>query len=114
MATKMGSVLNMVNLDRSLVFGNGESHKSLAFRHRISVPSISQIVVLVCTAMRNVLKDNDLKAPTTEGKWKTTADTFDELWRTLHCLGAMEGKYVAFAADQQAHFIIITRNLITL
>ncbi|XP_047104825.1 uncharacterized protein LOC124743698 [Schistocerca piceifrons] len=80
----------------------GESYKSLSFLHRIFVPSISHIIMQVCTAIRDVLKDKYLKAPTTEREWQLTADMFDELWQFPNCLGAMDGKHVAIAAPRSA------------
>ncbi|XP_049769195.1 uncharacterized protein LOC126106842 [Schistocerca cancellata] len=80
----------------------GESFKSLAFSHRIAQPTISKVVVDVCTAICNTLKDQYLKAPATEEEWEKIAKEFDELWQFPNCIGAMDGKHIAFAQPRTA------------
>ncbi|XP_047112265.1 uncharacterized protein LOC124789022, partial [Schistocerca piceifrons] len=80
----------------------GESFKSLAFSHRIAQPTISNVIVDVCTAICETLKDQYLKAPSTEEEWNKIAKEFDELWQFPNCIGAMDGKHIAFAPPQTA------------
>ncbi|XP_047113601.1 putative nuclease HARBI1 [Schistocerca piceifrons] len=79
----------------------GESFKSLAFSHRIAQPTISNVIVDVCTANCETLKDQYLKAPSTE-EWNKIAKEFDELWQFPNCIGAMDGKHTAFAPPRTA------------
>ncbi|XP_049799807.1 uncharacterized protein LOC126235116 [Schistocerca nitens] len=80
----------------------GESFKSLAFSHRIAQPIISKVVVDICTAICDTLKDQYLKAPSTEEEWNKITKEFDELWQFPNCIGAMDGKRIAFAPPRTA------------
>ncbi|XP_046991288.1 uncharacterized protein LOC124596259 [Schistocerca americana] len=78
----------------------GETYQSLSVAHRISVPCISKMVMEVCSAICSTLKDKYLKAPATEKEWEIIAREFDDLWQFPHCIGALDGKHIAFSPTQ--------------
>ena len=54
----------------------GESFQSLSFQFRIGKSTIAEIVLDVCTAIINTLKEKYLKTPDSEEKWHEIADLF--------------------------------------
>ncbi|XP_065117492.1 uncharacterized protein [Paramisgurnus dabryanus] len=72
----------------------GETFKSLRFQYRMGTSTISQIVFETCTALYQVMKDDFLKTPSTEGEWRTIAMDFERKWQFPHCLGALDGKHI--------------------
>ena len=49
----------------------------------------------MCQAIIDVLKDENLKCPTTTEGWKKIADDFSKKWQYHHCLGSLDGKHIA-------------------
>jgi hypothetical protein len=76
----------------------GETFRSLSYSFRISVPSLSIIIPETVDAIYNVLKDEYLKTPKTKDEWITIARRFEKEWNFPNCLGALDGKHIAFRA----------------
>ena len=43
-----------------------------------------------------------LKIPTTLQDWENIIKDFDEIWNMPHCLGAIDGKYIAVRQPKQS------------
>nr|CAI5834978.1 unnamed protein product [Callosobruchus analis]CAI5861370.1 unnamed protein product [Callosobruchus analis] len=65
---------------------------------RIHETTISRFVPEVCQAIANALKIKYLKFPKTVTDWQQIADDYWNLWQFPHCLGALDGKHIAFRA----------------
>lgn len=78
----------------------GETYRSLSYSFRISVPSISAIITETVNAIYSVLKDEYLKTPNTKEEWLKLADRFHKQWNFPNCLGALDGKHIAFRAKK--------------
>nr|CAI5834981.1 unnamed protein product [Callosobruchus analis]CAI5861373.1 unnamed protein product [Callosobruchus analis] len=76
----------------------GESFRSLMYATRIHETTISRFVPEVCQAIANALKIKYLKFPKTVTDWQQIADDYWNLWQFPHCLGALDGKHIAFRA----------------
>ncbi|XP_068907626.1 putative nuclease HARBI1 [Tenebrio molitor] len=76
----------------------GESFQSLSYYFRISVPSLSLLIPETTEAIYNTLKKEYLKTPTTEQEWLVIAKRFWTQWNFPNCLGALDGKHIAFRA----------------
>ncbi|KAL0148376.1 hypothetical protein M9458_056356 [Cirrhinus mrigala] len=72
----------------------GESFKSLGFQFRLGSTTIGKIVEETCEVLHNVMKDDYLKTPTSEGQWHKIAEQFHIKWQFPHCLGAIDGKHI--------------------
>ncbi|XP_063912883.1 putative nuclease HARBI1 [Zophobas morio] len=79
----------------------GERYINLHYSFRISVPSISLIIPETVAAVYKVLKDEYLVTPTTSSEWKKISDEFYKLWNFPNCLGALDGKHIAFRATKK-------------
>ncbi|XP_023312111.1 protein ANTAGONIST OF LIKE HETEROCHROMATIN PROTEIN 1-like [Anoplophora glabripennis] len=75
----------------------GDSYTSLMYTFKISKQSISTIIIEVCKALTEVLKDY-IKTPSTAEKWLEISSEFDQQWNFPHCLGAIDGKHVVLQA----------------
>ncbi|XP_018401801.1 PREDICTED: putative nuclease HARBI1 [Cyphomyrmex costatus] len=71
----------------------GESQESLSLTFRIGQSTISGIIKEVCRAIVTVLKEEYLKAPSSEMEWQEIARNFGELWQFENCIGAIDGKH---------------------
>lgn len=78
----------------------GESFQSLHFGFRISVPAISKIIPETVKAICEVLQKEYLSTPKSEQEWRQIAATFYKLWNFPNCLGALDGKHIAFRAKK--------------
>lgn len=72
----------------------GESFQSLSFQFRIGRTTIGEIVMQVCTAMLNTLKETYLKTPSSEEKWREIAELFLSRWNIPNNIGAIDGKRI--------------------
>ncbi|KAK2555533.1 Protein ANTAGONIST OF LIKE HETEROCHROMATIN PROTEIN 1 [Acropora cervicornis] len=72
----------------------GESFQSLSFQFRIGRTTIGEIVMQVCTAMLNTLKETYLKTPSSEEKWREIAELFLSRWNIPNNIGAIDGKHI--------------------
>ncbi|XP_050517397.1 uncharacterized protein LOC126892027 [Diabrotica virgifera virgifera] len=72
---------------------SGDSYQSLSYLFKISPQLISSIVIEVCEALKNVLRDQ-VKVPTTSDEWKKISDLFEERWNFPNCVGAIDGKHI--------------------
>ncbi|KAJ4440655.1 hypothetical protein ANN_08802 [Periplaneta americana] len=63
---------------------------------RLSKPFLCYAVPEVCAAVYDALKDEYLKFPGTKDEWKQLAQNYQARWQFPFCLGAMDGKHVAF------------------
>uniref|UniRef100_A0A1A7WNN8 DDE Tnp4 domain-containing protein n=1 Tax=Iconisemion striatum TaxID=60296 RepID=A0A1A7WNN8_9TELE len=72
----------------------GETFNSLSFQFRIGSTTLSRIVMETCAAITSVLREDYLKAPSTESEWKVIAKDFEDKWHFPHCIGAIDGKHI--------------------
>ncbi|CAH1981280.1 unnamed protein product [Acanthoscelides obtectus] len=89
-------------LDVTLRFlATGETYRSLMYSTRIHESTISKIVPETCLALCRCLKDVYLKNPTTDDWLKVAAD-FQSKWNFPNCLGALDGRHIAFSPPTSA------------
>ena len=80
----------------------GESFQSLSFQFRIGKSTIAEIVLDVCTAIINTLKEKYLKTPDSEEKWHEIADLFLSRWNIPNNIGAIDGKRIVIQKPAHA------------
>lgn len=80
----------------------GESFRSLQYVFRIPHNTISTIVPEVFDAIFAVLKDEYMKAPSTQEEWNQIATQFEKTWNFPHCIGAVDGKHVTITAPKNS------------
>ncbi|CAH1957433.1 unnamed protein product [Acanthoscelides obtectus] len=94
--------LIVFRLDVTLRFlATGETYRSLMYSTRIHESTISKIVPETCLALCRCLKDVYLKNPTTDDWLKVAAD-FQSKWNFPNCLGALDGRHIAFSPPTSA------------
>ena len=71
-----------------------ESDESLRYQFRISDSAISLFIKPVCDAIYDVLNEEYLKLPTTEGEWKDIVGKTFQRWHFPNCLAAADGKHI--------------------
>ena len=71
-----------------------ESYKSLRYQFRISDSAISLFIKPVCDAIYDVLNEEYLKLPSTEGEWKDIAGKTFQRWHFPNCFAAADGKHI--------------------
>ncbi|XP_037818972.1 putative nuclease HARBI1 [Lucilia sericata] len=79
----------------------GNTYTDLSYGFRVSIPSISQLVPDTLNAIIKVLAKDYLKGCTTQAEWKRVADSFYRKWNFPMCLGAIDGKHIAFRAKSK-------------
>ncbi|KAH1028567.1 hypothetical protein HUJ05_001913 [Dendroctonus ponderosae] len=65
----------------------GVSYASLMYTFKISKQSISTIILEVCKALTEGLKQY-IKTPATAEHWLEILNEFDQQWNFPHCLGS--------------------------
>ena len=71
-----------------------ESDESLRYQFRISDSAISLFIKPVCDTIYDVLNEEYLKLPTTEGEWKDIVGKTFQRWHLPNCLAAADGKHI--------------------
>ncbi|XP_046395776.1 putative nuclease HARBI1 [Ischnura elegans] len=84
----------------------GETYRSLMYATRIHHSTISKIIPEVCKSIYRNLKGKYLQVPRKCQEWENIAEKFSSLWNFPMCLGAMDGKHIAFSppASAGSHF----------
>ncbi|XP_055840635.1 putative nuclease HARBI1 [Episyrphus balteatus] len=77
----------------------GESYRSLEFQSRISLAFLSERVPEICKALYENLRGTYLQFPEGE-QWNQIANQFEARWHFPLCIGALDGKHVAFRASK--------------
>ena len=72
----------------------GESYKSLMYQFCIHRTTIGRFITQVSRAIYVALKDEYLKAPSTEQEWKFTADETFKHWNFPSAFAATDAKYI--------------------
>ena len=72
---------------------SGETQQFLSYSYRIGRGTVSAVIAETCKAIYTALKDRYLKSPSTEDDWKAITARFEEVWNSLHLLGAIDGKH---------------------
>ena len=84
------------------IFSLSSSYKDLSYSFRISVSAISRFVPETCKVIYNILKEQYLKTPSHCSDWIKLAMEFDKKWQFPHCVGSIDGKYIAIKAPPNA------------
>ncbi|XP_037822288.1 uncharacterized protein LOC119610936 [Lucilia sericata] len=74
----------------------GNTYTDLSYGFRVSVPAICDIIPETAKAIYNALHNKYLKVPKTTSEWKIIAENFYHKWNFPMCLGAIDGKHIAF------------------
>ncbi|XP_041355303.1 uncharacterized protein LOC121372934 [Gigantopelta aegis] len=77
---------------------NGNSYKTLEYEFRVANNTISRIVPETCNAINNEFAEEFLKCPSIPDEWRAVAEGFSNKWNFYNCVGALDGKHVAFRA----------------
>ncbi|XP_055919373.1 putative nuclease HARBI1 [Eupeodes corollae] len=76
----------------------GETFRSLDFQTRLSRSHISNVMIACCKAIYDGLRNKYLEFPSTVRQWEEIANSFENKWQFPLCLGALDGKHIAFRA----------------
>ncbi|KAG8226566.1 hypothetical protein J437_LFUL004738 [Ladona fulva] len=81
----------------------GETYRSLMYSTRTHHSTISKIIPDMCDIIYRNLKRKYLKVPRTCQEWEDVALKFGSIWNFPMCLGAIDGKHIAF----RSHSIVL-------
>ena len=76
---------------------SGKSQQSPFFAYRIGKSTLSRILRKTCDDIFSVLKDPDLKPPSSKDDWKK----FRDFWNMPHVVGGIDGKQEFNAQSKQ-------------
>lgn len=79
----------------------GQSLTSLHYDWKISVASLSSIIIEVCEAILSNLRNRFLATPQTENEWRQIAAGLTR-WNYPNCIGCIDGKHIAMNKPWQA------------
>lgn len=71
----------------------GLAFRQLAMAFRISKTAVSNIVIEVCIALWNSLKNKHMSTPTVDD-FKNIANEFYKKWNFPNCVGSLDGKHI--------------------
>lgn len=84
------------NIKLSIIFrdlATGLAFRQLAMAFRISKTAVSNIVIEVCIALWNSLKNKHMSTPTVDD-FKNIANEFYKKWNFPNCVGSLDGKHI--------------------
>jgi hypothetical protein len=73
----------------------GDKYPTLQYDYRVARNTISLFVPEVCRAIREVLKREVIKCPTTPEEWRPISEDFERRANVSHAVAALDGKHVA-------------------
>ncbi|XP_046407720.1 uncharacterized protein LOC124172320 [Ischnura elegans] len=79
----------------------GETYRSMMY-DRIHHSTMGGIIPEVCESIYRNLKGKYLKVPQTRKEWEDIANEFETIWNFPMCLGAIDGKHIAFSPPASA------------
>ncbi|XP_046406228.1 protein ANTAGONIST OF LIKE HETEROCHROMATIN PROTEIN 1-like [Ischnura elegans] len=80
----------------------GETYRSMIYSTRIHHGTIGGIIPEVCESNYRNLKGKYLKVPQTRKEWEDIANEFETIRNFLMCVGAIDGKHIAFSPPASA------------
>ena len=75
----------------------GDSYKTIGFSFCVGASTVGSIVAEACQAIWTCLVNHYMKVPT-ESEWQAMAESFKNKWNFPNCVGAIDGKHIAFQA----------------
>lgn len=83
------------------LLATGCSLRTLSHLFRVSKPTISLMIPIVCDAVYNALKDY-IKIPRSTEEWNSIEEGFSQKWNFPGCCGALDGKHVVLNAPDDS------------
>lgn len=80
----------------------GNSYRDLEYQFLVSHNTISKFVPVVCEAIVDEYKDEQMNTPTTPAGWMEKEREFANRWQWHHCCGAIDGKHVRIIKPDKA------------
>ena len=73
---------------------SGKTYDSLMHQYRIHKTIISKIVLEVCQAIYDTLKDRYFSVPNTKEEWEQIIENTYRRWNFPNCFTAVDGKHI--------------------
>ncbi|XP_066593215.1 uncharacterized protein [Prorops nasuta] len=74
----------------------GSTFQDLSYSTRIAPNTLSQLIPETLKAIIMVLEQKVIPFPVKADDWTVIAEKFNILWQFPHCVGALDGKHIAF------------------
>ncbi|XP_036149249.1 uncharacterized protein LOC118647808 [Monomorium pharaonis] len=80
----------------------GDSMNSISYQYLVGTTTVSNIITETCAALWNCLAKKVLPFPLSKEDWLNIERDFKDQWNFDHCIGAIDGKYVAIQCPHNA------------
>ena len=80
------------------IFGTSDSYRTVGFSYRVGACTVGSIVADACQAIWTCLVIPTWKFPKRVNAKQLMAESFKNKWNFPNCVGAIDGKHIAFQA----------------
>ncbi|XP_025270316.1 uncharacterized protein LOC105254128 [Camponotus floridanus] len=77
----------------------GDSMNSISYQYLVGTTTVSNIIAETCAALWNCLAKKVLPFPLSKEDWLNIERDFKDQWNFNHCIGAIDGKHIAYSVS---------------